>query len=89
MAPALSIATLGAMDQLVAELFTVIGVLGMAIVAGWVMKTPEEELRLGASPLFQRVIPVAVFLLRFVAPVLVGWIAWISLRESLAALFAR
>jgi NSS family neurotransmitter:Na+ symporter len=86
-APAVSIATLGVMDQLVAELFTVLGVLGVAILAGWVMKAPEEELRLGASPLFQRIIPLAVFLLRYVAPLLVGWIAWISLRGSLAALF--
>jgi NSS family neurotransmitter:Na+ symporter len=87
LAPAVSIAILGVMDQLVAELFTVLGVLGVAILAGWVMRAPEEELRLGASPLFQRVIPLAVFLLRYVAPLLVGWIAWISLRGSLAALF--
>ena len=59
----------------------------LAIVAGWVMRAPEEELQLGASPLFQRVIPLAVFLLRYVAPPLVGWIAWISLRGSLTALF--
>jgi NSS family neurotransmitter:Na+ symporter len=87
LAPAVSIAILGVMDQLVAELFTVLGVLGVAILAGWVMRAPEEELRLGASPLFQRIIPLAVFLLRYVAPLLVGWIAWISLRGSLAALF--
>ena len=64
-----------------------LGVLGAAIVAGWVMRAPEEELQLAASPLFQRVIPLAVFLLRYVAPPLVGWIAWISLRGSLTALF--
>ncbi len=85
LAPAFSMPALAIMDRLAAELLTVLGVLGVAIFAGWFMRAPEEELRVGASPVFQRLIPVAAFLIRYVAPLLVGWIAWVSLKESLAA----
>ena len=85
LAPAFSMPALAIMDRLAAELLTVLGVLGVAIFAGWFMRAPEDELRVGASPVFRRLIPVAAFLIRYVAPLLVGWIAWVSLKESLAA----
>jgi NSS family neurotransmitter:Na+ symporter len=82
--PAVSLRSLAVMDQVAAELFTVLGVLGMAVLVGWVMKKPEEELLLGASPMFGRIVPVVLFLVKYVVPVLLAWIAWISLRQTIS-----
>jgi NSS family neurotransmitter:Na+ symporter len=84
--PALSQNWLGIMDQLAAELFTVLGVLGVALLVGWAMKNPVEELLEGASPAFARVARIPIFLVRWVAPLVLGWIAWIAVRETLAVL---
>ena len=81
--PALSLGALGIMDQVAAELLTVLGVLAMAVIAGWVMKNPEEELRIGASPAFERLIPVARFLIRYVSPPLLAYVSWIALRQTI------
>ncbi len=82
-APALSLGALGIMDQVAAELLTVLGVLAIAVLVGWVMKHPEEELRTGASPGFARLIPMARFLIRFVAPPLLAYVSWIALRQTI------
>jgi len=84
--PALSQSWLGIMDQLAAELFTVLGVLGVAVLVGWAMKNPEGELLEGASPTFARLARVPIFLVRWVAPVVLGLIAWIAVRETIAVL---
>ncbi len=85
--PALSLDSLGVMDQLAAELFTVLGVLGVAVLVGWVMKNPEEELRMGASPRMARLLRAPMFLVRYVAPFLLAWIAWVALRQTLRVIF--
>ncbi len=85
--PALSLDSLGVMDQLAAELFTVLGVLGMAVLVGWVMKNPGEELRKGASPRMARLLGGPMFLVRYVAPFLLAWIAWVALRQTLRVVF--
>ncbi len=87
--PAVSLGSLAIMDQVAAELFTVLGVLGTAVLVGWVMKKPEEELLRGAAPSFGRVVPVALFLVRYVVPVLLAWIAWMSLRQTISVLFGQ
>lgn len=84
--PALSLGALGVMDQVAAELLTVLGVLAIAVLVGWVMKHPEEELRVGASPRFVRLIPAARFLIRFVAPPLLAYVSWIALRQTIRLL---
>ncbi len=85
--PALSLNSLAIMDQVAAELFTVLGVLGTAVLVGWVMKKPDEELLLGAAPSFRRVVPLALFLVRYVVPLLLAWIAWLSLRQTIGVVF--
>ena len=85
--PALSLESLAVMDQVAAELFTVLGVLGTALLVGWVMKKPEQELLLGAAPSFRRIVPAALFLVRYVVPLLLTWIAWLSLRQTVGVLF--
>ena len=82
-APALSLGALGIMDQVAAELLTVLGVLAIAVLVGWVMKHPEEELRIGSSPGFARLIPTARFLIRYVAPPLLAYVSWIALRQTI------
>ncbi|WP_419162487.1 sodium-dependent transporter [Candidatus Palauibacter sp.] len=84
--PALSLGALGVMDQIGAELLTVLGVLAMAVLVGWVMKNPEDELRIGSSPAFMRLIPVARFLIRYVAPPLLAYVSWIALRQTIRVL---
>ncbi|MCG8470073.1 MAG: sodium-dependent transporter [Gemmatimonadetes bacterium] len=84
--PALSLDALAIMDQLAAELFTVVGVLGVAVLVGWFMKNPEDELRIGASPVFERSIRAARFLVRYVAPPLLAWISWVALRQTITLL---
>ena len=73
----------GDADDQCAELLTVLGVLAMAVIAGWVMKNPEAELRVGASPTFERLIPVARFLIRYVSPPLLAYVSWIALRQTI------
>ncbi len=85
--PALSLDSLGVMDQLAAELFTVLGVLGVAVLVGWVMKNPEEELRKGASPRMAGLLRAPMLLVRYVAPFLLAWIAWVALRQTLRVVF--
>ncbi len=85
--PALYASALGNMDQIAAELFTVVGVLGVAILVGWVMRSPLEEFRRGASPGGSRVLPAALFLIRYVWPLLLAFIAWTALRQTLQNLF--
>ncbi len=84
--PALSLGALGIMDQVAAELFTVVGVLGIALLVGWVMKDPEEELRAGASPGVARFIRGPIRLVRYAAPLLLAWIAWVALRQTIATI---
>lgn len=85
--PALSLGSLGIMDQLAAELFTVLGVLGGAVLIGWSMKTLGEELAAGASPGLARWIPAVSFLVRYVVPVLLAWISWVALRQTIRVIF--
>ena len=84
--PAVSLTGLGIMDQLAAELFTVIGVLGAALLVGWVMHSPLEEMLRGSGPIGARMLPAALFLVRYVWPLLLGWIAWIALGQTLTVL---
>ena len=82
--PALSQDTLGILDKVVGELLVVGGVLGMAVFVGWGMDRPESELLEGTSPLFRRVVPVAMFLLRYVIPPFIAVVLWFSLKDTLA-----
>ncbi len=80
--PAMSQVTLGNMDKISGELLVIAGVLGISILGGWVMKNPGEELREGAPLLMRKVIPLVLFLVRYLVPLFMLVVLYISLRET-------
>ncbi len=80
--PALSLEALGVMDQIAAELFTIVGVLVMAVLTGWIMKSAGDELRRGTGTRFGRLVPGVLVLIRWVAPPLLLYTSWVALRET-------
>ncbi len=85
--PAMSPNSLAVLDKVAGEFLVVAGVLGMSLVVGWVMKDPLSELREGASPLFRRIAPGAIFTIRYIVPPLVAVVVWFSLRDTFVLLF--
>ncbi len=83
---ALSSDTLGVLDKVAGEFFVVVGVLGMAVLFGWRMKEPVIELTAGASDFTARLVPGAVFLVRYIIPPLLAVLAWIALRDTVRTL---
>lgn len=79
--PAVSQDGLAVLDQLAGELLVIVGALGICVLVGWVMKRPVEELREGATTFFGRVAPGAIMLLRYVVPVVLVVILWLSVRR--------
>ena len=80
-APAVSQDALGVLDQLAGELLVILGALGICVLVGWRMSRPVDELRAGATALFGRAAPGAVLLLRWVVPLVLLVILWLSLRR--------
>ena len=79
--PALSQDALGLLDQLAGELLVIVGALAICVLVGWRMKRPVEALREGATPFFDRAAPGAIALLRYVIPLVLLVILWLSLRR--------
>ncbi len=85
--PAMSQNAFGIFDKVSGELMVVAGVLGMAILVGWKMKDPLSELREGASPVFRRIAPGLIFMLRYVVPPLTAVVLWYSMKDTIALIF--
>ena len=81
-APALSTEVLSLLDQLVAELFVVLGTFAIVLLVGWRMEAPAEELLRGASGPFRRLVPAVLFVVRWILPLAVGAVVLLSLRET-------
>ena len=88
LAPASSLNILGLMDAIVGEFLLVVGALGMAILVGWAMRNPSEELLDGASGGFRKVVPLVLFMLRFVVPPLLIWVIWNQGNAALSTIQA-
>jgi NSS family neurotransmitter:Na+ symporter len=86
--PATNLDILGAMDAVAGEFFLVVGALGMAVLVGWVMKNPQEELLDGASPGFAKAVPAVLFFLRFIAPVILVIVIWNKAASAWTAIGA-
>ena len=80
--PALSQTTLGNMDMISGQVLVIAGVLGVCILGGWVMKDPGAELARGASPLLLRLIPLILFLIRYLIPVFMAVILYLVASET-------
>ena len=78
--PALSLPALSFLNKLAGDLFLGIGALCIAVIVGWVMPDPLQELGLGISPVFRRALPVWRFLIRFVVPVIAALVLVFMVR---------
>lgn len=84
--PAISINALGIMDALAGDVFLVFGALLMALFVGWRMKGAADELAIGASPFFRRMLPLWVVLIRFLIPLVLLVVLYNSIKTALTAL---
>jgi NSS family neurotransmitter:Na+ symporter len=80
---AISSGTLGVLDRIAGELFVVIGVLGMAVLVGWWMKNPADEIAAGAPPSVARLVPGAVVVIRYVIPPLLAVLAVVGVVDTI------
>ncbi len=72
---------LALVDKLAGELLVVAGVLAMALMVGWVMRHPEDELMVGASRRFRGVVRLAMFMVRYIIPPFIALMLWVSIRD--------
>lgn len=81
--PAMDTDILGLMDKVAGELFLVIGTLGIAIFAGWVMKEQTiEELRKGSTSWWSAQVPRIAGVLRWFVPPVVAVVLYFTLAET-------
>lgn len=88
--PAMSLDALGAYDGLTGNVMLPLGALGIAILVGWVMSNPIDELVIGSSERLRPFFKGWLWTLRVVAPVLLVLVLWSTVPaafEALAALF--
>jgi SNF family Na+-dependent transporter len=83
--PALDINALGAYDELTGKVMLPLGALGIAIVVGWVMKNPVDELVIGSSERMRTFFHGWLWILRVGAPVLLALVLWYTIPEAVRA----
>jgi len=76
-AAAFDIEVLVAMDTVANKVFLIGGGLGLAVFTGWIMEDPASEIA-SADGRVPRWFPIWRFLLRFVVPVVLFWVLWMS-----------
>lgn len=87
--PAADTNALGVMDAVTGNIFLPLGALGLALYVGWVYKNPIDEVAMGAAPGVRRWLKGWLWLLRFLAPVLLVAILAMGIggvREAIAEL---
>jgi len=83
--PAMSLDALGAYDELTGKVMLPLGALGMALVVGWVMHKPIDELAIGSTPRMRGFFTAWLWMLRVVAPVLLALVLWQTVPEAFQA----
>ncbi|MGH0037239.1 MAG: sodium-dependent transporter [Myxococcota bacterium] len=78
---ALDTRILGVMDQVAGQVFLVLGGLVLAVFVGWFMRDPVGEVSRGAEGV--RWFALWRGLLRFVVPLLLAFVLWISIANTL------
>ena len=78
---------LGVFDQVAGDFFVVVGVLAMSLLVGWRMNEPVKEIATGATEFTARLVPGAVFLVRYVIPPLLAILAVVALRDTVRSFF--
>jgi neurotransmitter:Na+ symporter, NSS family len=88
--PALSLDALGAYDGLTGNVLLPLGALGIAVLVGWVMSNPIDELVIGSSERLRPFFKGWLWMLRVVAPLLLALVLWSTVPgafEAVGALF--
>jgi neurotransmitter:Na+ symporter, NSS family len=86
--PAMSLDALGAYDGLTGNVMLPLGALGIAILVGWVMTNPIDELVIGSSERLRPFFKGWLWMLRVVAPVLLVLVLWSTVPAAFEALTA-
>lgn len=84
--PALDLNALDAYDSLTGNVFLPLGALAMALLVGWVMKNPIDELVRGSSDRFGGLYTGWLWMLRVVAPLLLLVVLWSTVPRALDAI---
>lgn len=84
--PALDLNALGAYDSFTGNVLLPLGALAMALLVGWVMKNPIDELVRGSTNRFRGLYTGWLWMLRIVAPLLLLVVLWSTVPQGLAAI---
>lgn len=84
--PALDINALGAYDSVTGNVLLPLGALAIAVLVGWVMKNPIDELVRGSSDRWRGLYKGWLWMLRIVAPVLLLVVLWSTVPQAVAAI---
>jgi neurotransmitter:Na+ symporter, NSS family len=86
--PAMSLDALGAYDGLTGNVLLPLGALGIALLVGWVMKNPIDELVVGSSERLRPFFKGWLWILRVVAPLLLALVLWSTVPGAFEAIAA-
>ncbi|HUG42543.1 MAG TPA: sodium-dependent transporter [Longimicrobiales bacterium] len=84
--PALDLNALGAYDAVTGNVLLPLGALGLALVVGWVMKNPIDEIAIGSGTRMRGFFEGWLWMLRVVAPVLLVVVLWSTVPGALRAI---
>lgn len=80
--PAESLGSLDAMDGLASGVFLPLGGLALAVLVGWVMKAPLDEVKRGIGPRLSRILPAWLWILRILVPAALAIVLWQTVPEA-------
>lgn len=83
--PAMDIDILGVMDEIAGKLFVILGALGTAILVGWYLRDPLNEVARGTSPRARGVLIAWLWVLRVAVPLLLLLVLAQSAHSTVAA----
>lgn len=86
--PAMSLDALGAYDELTGKVMLPLGALGMAIVVGWIMHKPIDEIAIGSTERMRSFFTAWLWVLRIIAPILLILVLWQTVPEAYQAFAA-
>jgi NSS family neurotransmitter:Na+ symporter len=84
--PALDLNALGAYDSFTGNVLLPLGALAIALLVGWVMKNPIDELVLGSGERMRGFYKGWLWMLRIVAPALLLIVLWSTVPQAVAAI---
>jgi neurotransmitter:Na+ symporter, NSS family len=86
--PALSLDALGAFDALTGQVMLPLGALAIALLVGWVMRNPIDEIVIGSSDRLRPFFKGWLWMLRVVAPLLLALVLWHTVPAAITEIGA-